>query len=229
MAWINSIINADLVEILIRFLEAFIISSIVGLDREKTRRPAGLRTHVIVTLGACIVTIACEMFPYADADVFRIPAQVLSGIGFIGAGTILRYKDNVVGLTTAASLWTCACFGICAGMGAHPIVIIGGILFVLTLKTVPGIERRFLNKVVDFNITVTAGEDKKDLAKVSQLIKEHNIEIKSVNMNVDKYGNKLYDFSLGAPNDTAKLKFMNELYLLDVSGVKEDKDVFKED
>ncbi|MCQ2978589.1 MAG: MgtC/SapB family protein [Clostridia bacterium] len=224
-----SILDLQVVDILLRFLEAIVISSIVGLDREKTRRPAGLRTHVIVTLGACVVTLACLFYPDGHSDNFRIPAQVLSGIGFIGAGTILRYKDNVVGLTTAASLWTCAAFGICAGLGAHDIVIIGGILFILVLKIVPGIERKYLKKVVDFNVSVMAGDNQKDLAKVSELIKQYQIELKTVNVDLDKYGNKLYYFTLGAKNDDAKNRFMNDLYLLDLSRVREDKDEYNED
>lgn len=229
MSILTSVFSARTISVLIRFLEALIVSVVVGLDRERTRRPAGLRTHVIVTLGACVVTLACLFYPDGHSDNFRIPAQVLSGIGFIGAGTILRYKDNVVGLTTAASLWTCAAFGICAGLGAHDVVIIGGILFYLTLKIVPAIERKYLKKVVEFNITVTAGENKKDLAKVSELIKERGIEIKSVNMSADNFGNKLYEFNLGANNQDVKKKFMNDLYLLDVAGVKEDKDEYDEE
>lgn len=230
IAWCGTWIYTDVARVVIGFIEALIISVLVGLDREKTRRPAGLRTHVIVTLGACAITLACTIFPVdGHSDVYRIPAQVLSGIGFIGAGTILRYKDNVIGLTTAASLWTSAVIGVCAGLGAHWVVLFGSLLFFLTLKIVPSIERRFLRKTVLFDITVTAGENKKDLQKVSQLIKDKDIQIRSVNMNNDKYGNKLYEFALGARNDQVKTDFINELYLLDVSAVKEDKDEFSED
>lgn len=226
---VGMVINSRVFEVLIRVFEAVLISGIIGLDRERTKRPAGLRTHVIVTLGACLVTLAPLLYPIGVNDPLRMAAQVLSGIGFLGAGTILRFKENVVGLTTAASLWTSACLGIVAGMGAHDVAIIGGITVLLILNTVPYIERKYLNKFTDFNVSLTVEDDKKELNKFSTLVKSKEIKIKSINTDIDRLGNKIFHFVLSAKSDEVKSEFMNELYLLDVHTVKEEIDEFLDD
>ena len=226
---VKVVFNSQLFEVLIRVFEAVLISGIIGLDRERTKRPAGLRTHVIVTLGACLVTLAPLLYPVGINDPLRMSAQVLSGIGFLGAGTILRFKENVVGLTTAASLWTSACLGIVAGMGAHDVAIVGGITVLLILKTVPYIERKYLNKFTDVNISLTVEEGNKELHKFSSLVKSKEIQIKSINTDIDRLGNKIYHFVLSAKSDDIKSEFMNELYLLDMHTVKEEIDEFLED
>lgn len=229
MEVLNYILHSQSFEIFIRILEAVIISGIIGLDREKTRRPAGLRTHVIVALGACIVTVAPVFYTLKTGDQFRLAAQVLSGIGFLGAGTILRFKENVVGLTTAASLWTSACLGIAAGLGAHDVAILGALAVICVLKIVPIVERKYLNKQVSFNISISVESGKKELSDFSDLIKKHGIVTKSYNIEMDRQGNKVYSFVLGAPSDTHKNDFMSELFLLDIKQIKEEKDEYNEE
>ena len=108
--------NLTFSDILLRLLTAMFISLVVGLERERTHRPAGLRTHMLVSLGACIAMITGVMIWHQYAyvmggsfDVNRLGAQVVSGVGFLGAGTIIREGNSIKGLTTAASLWACAC------------------------------------------------------------------------------------------------------------------------
>jgi len=116
--------------VVIRLLLAVLFSGIIGLDRAYKHRPAGLRTHILVCLGACIIAMiqknigfnALEMareYPQFKgvlrADDARLIAQVVSGIGFLGAGTIIVEHHSIRGLTTAASLWVVACIGIAKG------------------------------------------------------------------------------------------------------------------
>ncbi len=136
-------------EIGFRLLCALILGLIVGIEREYTHRPAGMRTHILVALGSCIVMLTSQMifaqyYPYgATPDPARLAAQVIAGVGFLGAGTILRDGVSVKGLTTAASLWGVACLGLAVGGGYYMIALIGTILVILTL-TIFELLQKFL-------------------------------------------------------------------------------------
>ena len=98
-------------------LLAAFLSMIVGLDRERREHPAGLRTHMLVGVGACVFTIL-SMHAFAGSDPARVASQILPGIGFLGAGAILKEKRHVKGLTTAAGVWSTAAIGMAVGSGA---------------------------------------------------------------------------------------------------------------
>lgn len=125
-------------EIAIRLFLALIIGGIIGLEREKIRQFAGFRTHILIAIGSCIVSItSIQLFSdynlYTNADPARMPAQVLSGIGFLGAGAILKNKGGVKGLTTAAGMWATACIGIAVGYGYYELSILGGLFVMIAL------------------------------------------------------------------------------------------------
>ncbi|MCR5792003.1 MAG: MgtC/SapB family protein [Lachnospiraceae bacterium] len=131
--------------ILVRLLLAFCIGAAVGIERELRGRAAGLRTHILVCVGACLTeTISFYIVEYLDVntDAVRLAAQVIPGIGFLGAGTILVIgRSNIRGLTTAAGLWTTAILGIAAGAGFFEGAILVGVgtMFALTgLNTLEG-------------------------------------------------------------------------------------------
>ena len=112
-------------QIIVRLLVALLLGAIIGTEREYTHRPAGMRTHMLVALGACAVMITgqsifCQYYPLgAMPDPARLAAQVIAGVGFLGAGTILRDGTSIKGLTTAASVWTVACLGVAVGALIH--------------------------------------------------------------------------------------------------------------
>ncbi|MEW6307740.1 MAG: MgtC/SapB family protein [Bacillota bacterium] len=118
-----------------RLLVAFFLGGLVGLERESHRRPAGLRTHILVCVGSTIITlVSIDMLAiYGAADPGRIAAQVVSGIGFLGAGTILREGAIIRGLTTAASLWVIAAIGLAVGAGMFLPAALGAVLALVTL------------------------------------------------------------------------------------------------
>lgn len=131
--------------ICIRILAALILGSIIGLERGVKRRGAGTKTHTIVCLGSALVMLTAQYMEVAfpgKADMARMAAQVISGVGFLGVGTIIISGHQVRGLTTAASLWTCACIGLSVGIG----FVDGGIIFCLlmlfSLHVLPVIERK---------------------------------------------------------------------------------------
>lgn len=124
----------------IRLLFALVVGLIIGIDRERKRRVAGIKTHILVCLGSALVMITSQymMVEFGDmADISRMGAQVISGVGFLGVGTIIvTGRNQVKGLTTAASIWVCACVGLAAGIGFIEGVIIVLILLVFTLKLI---------------------------------------------------------------------------------------------
>ncbi len=133
------------VEIVIRILMAVLLSGIVGYEREKSRKPAGLRTHIFVAMGACLFTIASfYLLPSSIAgsyDATRIAAGVVAGISFIGAGSIIALKGDVKGLTTAASLWVVSAIGLILGLGNYVLPILATIIAFIVLR-LDKIERK---------------------------------------------------------------------------------------
>lgn len=124
--------------VILRILAAVILGGAIGFERGMKNRPAGLRTYMLVCIGACIVMITNQYIfqLYNTGDPSRMAAQVISGIGFLGAGTIIVTSHNQIkGLTTAAGLWASACVGLAIGIGFYEVAFIGGcaIIIILTL------------------------------------------------------------------------------------------------
>jgi putative Mg2+ transporter-C (MgtC) family protein len=105
-------------ETFLSLLLAVALGAIVGVEREKSHKPAGLRTHMLVSLGACLFTMMSTSF---GAQPAQVAGGIVAGIGFIGAGTIWAEKDKVQGITTAASLWATAAIGLTVGIGDYPL------------------------------------------------------------------------------------------------------------
>ena len=120
-------------EILLRLVIAAIAGGLVGFERSTANKPAGLRTLMIVCMGAALFTIIGTT-TFAEVDPARIVAGIVTGIGFLGAGTIFRAKDHVKGLTTAASMWAVAGIGIAVGLGEYVLSAAATILVILVLQ-----------------------------------------------------------------------------------------------
>ena len=127
--------------IIVRILLTALIGCLIGLERERGNRPAGFRTYTLVSVGACLIMMTNQyMFGlYQSGDPARLGAQVISGVGFLGAGTILVTRNNQVrGLTTAAALWTSACVGLALGTGFYVgALVVGGVLVVVMILLRP--------------------------------------------------------------------------------------------
>lgn len=122
----------------LRILMAIVLGGMIGMERGLKNRPAGLRTYMLVCLGACIVMLTNQYVyeAFGVGDPVRMGAQVVSGIGFLGAGTIIvTARNQIKGLTTAAGLWACACVGLALGIGLYAVSIMGSvaIFVILTL------------------------------------------------------------------------------------------------
>jgi len=120
-------------ELTLRLLLAFALGAVLGFERERVDKPAGLRTHILVSLGSCLFTIL-SLTAFPGSDPARVAAYIVAGIGFIGAGTILQTRERIVGITTAASLWVAASIGMAAGAGFYLLAIITTAMAYLTLS-----------------------------------------------------------------------------------------------
>jgi putative Mg2+ transporter-C (MgtC) family protein len=116
---------------------ALALAGVIGYEREKYSKPAGLRTHMILSIGCTILTVlSFDVFPI-PTDNSRIAAAIITGIGFIGAGTVLQTRERVVGLTTAASIWLTASISLAVGTGNYVIAVAGTLLGYIVLESKP--------------------------------------------------------------------------------------------
>ncbi|MBR8702313.1 Protein SapB [Fusobacterium sp. DD29] len=197
-------LNITTQEIILRIVMAIIIGGAIGYERGQSNRPAGFRTHILVCLGATIVSLVqdslrANILAYAithpgttkvvKTDLGRIGAKVVSGIGFLGAGTIMRGKGVIGGLTTAASIWVTACIGLGIGWGFYGLSILAGVAVLIALVGLKSVERslidnRYISKVlIEFEPGHNIGENIIDMYKT---MKEMKIKIKSMKKDEEK-------------------------------------------
>lgn len=159
-----------------------LLSGIIGFEREHSHRPAGFRTHILVAVGSALVMLT-SVYIYGDdaaaGDVTRMSAQVLSGIGFLGAGTIIREGFSVKGLTTAASLWAVACIGIAVGAGFYAGALVATLVIYLTLNSLKRfVVRGSTGKLIFIEIKDVATQ----IPEITKIIKQcggkiHSMEV----------------------------------------------------
>ncbi len=147
-----------------RMAVAFLCGALVGSEREWKGKPAGLRTNILICLGAALFTMGSEFMAkfvaHAPQESTRIAAQIVSGVGFIGAGAILRSGRGVVGLTTAATIWLVAAIGVMVGMGYWLIGLITAVMTVATLVALGRVEKRLMGPCDMRTLDVVLGPDR---------------------------------------------------------------------
>ena len=210
-------------EIMLRLLLAGLLGGVIGYERENTNRPAGFRTHILVCVGSALVMVTSEFIfnKYSGStniDPARLGAQVISGIGFLGAGTIIRDGFNVRGLTTAASLWAVSCVGIAAGIGFYSGAAAATVLIFLTLITLKKAEKYFSNKNRYRTFVVESDGVPGQVGLVSSLMEKYNIEIKSIQLYKNKDSCLMIKVLVKMPGSSIDLQTMSDLQSL--NGVK---------
>jgi putative Mg2+ transporter-C (MgtC) family protein len=130
-------------ELCLRVAISALLSSLVGLEREWQGHPAGLRTHMLVGMGAALFTVL-SLFAFAEGDPARVAAQVVAGVGFLGAGSIIQRREGnaLHGLTTAAGIWAVAAIGMACGTGAYVLGVFSTAMILFVLAILAGISRR---------------------------------------------------------------------------------------
>lgn len=184
-------------EIVIRLAIASVLGMIVGFERERQNQPAGLRTHTILTIGSCLamtisINLAMQFTPLVpNGDPARLAAQVVSGIGFLGAGAILRYGTSVKGLTTATSLWTTAMVGLAIGAGHFfsGIATTGMLLVILVLLNI--IEKKWIKGYETITVSVTAVDNPSLAVELVTLFKQLKKKVLSISLETDLPVNKV--------------------------------------
>ena len=128
-----------------RLIAAAVLGAVIGIERERHEHPAGIRTHMLVSIGSAAFTVL-SIYAFGEgSDPGRVAAQIVTGIGFLGAGSILKGGGTVHGLTTAASLWVVAAVGMAAGAGAWGVAVATTIIVLISLWPLQEIERRYFN------------------------------------------------------------------------------------
>lgn len=186
--WIAGIAPALHLDILGRLLLALALGAAVGMERELSGKPAGLRTIILICVGAELLTemsLAVASLPLHDlvrADPARIAAQIVSGIGFIGAGTILVHRGSVVGLTTAATLWVSAAIGIAVGARAYVAAVGSTVLVLITLALLGWLEQRVLPDRVENILHATLTGPFRDGAELEAWLSEAGFRVQRVDV-----------------------------------------------
>ena len=162
MEWLTSLRGASLAALIIKLFFAVFFGGIIGLERGRKRRPAGFRTHILVCVGAtmamCISRYCIDVLGIT-VDVSRLGAQVINGIGFLGAGTIIvTRRQEVKGLTTAAGLWACACMGLAIGAGFFECALMAFAAIIMSTTLLDKVEKLITSRSLNMNLNIIVTE-----------------------------------------------------------------------
>ncbi len=213
----SSIIQSDSFAIILKLVLVFILSGFIGLERAALSKPAGFRTHVLVGISGVLTMVCGEyLFETKGSDVTRIPAQLLSGIGFLGAGTILRDGFNVKGLTTAASLLVVACIGLCVGAGLYVGSIIATIVVYLVLTYSKYISEK-VEHYNSFSLNIISKKPKDIIEEIQELLDKSKIEIKDIVIEEDTDSDQYSKIKIQGQyrDEINKNKIMSKLMTMD--------------
>ncbi len=200
-------------DILIPCILSLIFGGIIGLQRERAERPAGLRTHALVCLGSTVFTLVSYLgfSSIGSVDPSRIAAGIVTGIGFIGAGAIFKQGPLIKGVTTAASIWIVASIGMALGVKLYYLAILVTILGFLTLSILKYIEDRLL-KLPNYLVKITTPENFTDLDKIINLLEKMSVSIKSKKYKLDSVNNKkIFTINLHSRDSEFSTKIIKEM------------------
>ena len=183
----DSLRDVNMVSVTVRMVLAVLCGGIIGIEREYKRRPAGFRTHILICLGAAMTTLTSQ-FLYLQlhyyTDMARLGAQVVAGVGFIGAGTIIvTQRQRVKGLTTAAGLWASAIIGLAIGGGFYEGALFATFLIILAELLFSKLEYRMLENAPEINLYMEY-TDRSCLEQVLKLYREKNVKV--LNMEITR-------------------------------------------
>lgn len=187
-------------EIALRLFLACVLGGIVGFEREQNDSPAGFRTHILVSLGSALIMLL-SMFGFSDftlvnKDPARLAAQVVSGIGLLGAGTILREGSSVKGLTTAASLWVVSAIGLAAGAGFYfSSILVTGLVFIALERS---LETYLFRNSILLKVITMNGSCK--IKEINRILESHGIAPQNISMRLLEEQNRtIIEYTLKTP------------------------------
>lgn len=176
-------------DILIRLSTALLLGGLIGLEREQSNHAAGLRTNILVCLGACLLMLL-SIYGFSDfvkeanvrVDPARLAAAVITGVGFLGAGTILFTGKSITGLTTAASLWVVAAIGLAVGAGFYFASACVTVMVLLTLWLFNKLEKRYIKGKREFIIKVQSSDISLLMSKLTGMLNDRNITVRKMHL-----------------------------------------------
>lgn len=188
-------------EVVIRLILAIIVGGLIGYEREYKNRPAGFRTHILVCIGAA-VTSMIQLYAIQEtsniilqhpqlasalkADIGRLGAQVITGVGFLGAGTIMHEKGSVKGLTTAASIWVVACIGLAVGLGYYVLSVSATIGVFIVLVSLKQFEARFFHKSKLTKLEVQYTNKIELVRKMEEYFSSRRIKVQNIEFDIEE-------------------------------------------
>lgn len=210
-----------------RLLMAAVLSGIIGIEREVKNQPAGLRTHLLVGTGACLMMIlsVTGFDTYLNNtsgplqfDPSRIPSYVISGIGFLGAGTIIVNKGSVKGLTTAASIWVAAALGLVIGIGMYYVAILSTLIVLGTLVVLGKVEKKYISTHKLRQIVIIAEDREEIFSEISGCFEKNNLSVVKFHIEgIKTYSDKQvsqYMFHIKDGEVTDEMNLVKELQTL---------------
>ncbi len=207
----------NLILVAIAILLSVILCGMVGIEREWKGRSAGLRTHLLVGVGSCIIMIiSIYGFPamFGDKrDVARLAAQIITGVGFLGAGAIIQMKGSVRGLTTAAGMWMTASIGLAVGAGMYVVAVTASVLIILVLTLLELCEKRLFKgreqKIVRLKVDYIV----KDASPFRQFFSKHNVHISDEFLRYDyTQETTIINFMVRSHDKTDFIKLFDEIH-----------------
>jgi len=200
-------------DIILRLLLAISLGGIIGLEREASHKPAGLRTHILICISAAMMMILAELLlagnPGPTGDLLRVAAAVIMGMGFIGAGTIIQSQGTVHGLTTASTLWTVSALGLVVGAGRYLIAVIFSALVLGTLVIFRRIEETHLKKDL-YHYQVRIKDSPDILINLRKLV--FHLGLKLAELNLKKERNVFHVSVVFSSSEEKERQFNQSLY-----------------
>lgn len=189
----------NMLSVTIRLVLAVLCGGLIGIEREAKRRPAGFRTHILICMGSAI-TILTNLYAYQvlhlNTDIARMGAQVIAGIGFVGAGTIIvTRRQHVKGLTTAAGLWTSSIIGLACGAGYVECAVFATLMVLVAELFLSKLEYRFVRQVSDVNIYVEYTRPS-TIQQLVRILRSRKIPMNDMEVNRISDGDEHFHFSV---------------------------------
>ncbi|WP_372751219.1 MgtC/SapB family protein [Labilibaculum sp.] len=210
--------------IFFRLLFSFLIGFVIGIERETHKQPAGLRTHVLICMGSTLIMLLSIFVPqtfsdFQNGDPGRIAAQVVSGIGFLGAGAIMKFGVNVKGLTTAASIWVVAALGLAIGAGMYMGAILGTAILLIALVLLDFLEKMLFQSKFIKRLTIYTHNNQVTTEQFLPILKKYKVAIRTIDLE-HSYEEDKTTYSLTIQiSEKVKLKELSS-DLSSISGIK---------
>jgi putative Mg2+ transporter-C (MgtC) family protein len=197
-------------DLMLRLLAALVLGAIIGLERERQERAAGLRTVTMVSLGSCLFTIV-GAYGFAQTDPSRVAAQIVTGIGFLGAGTIFLRKDLVRGLTTAATIWATAAIGMAAATARYFEAVFATLLILAVLMVLKPVERRFFKRPAEAQVSMVVPRSDTELEKVRVTLSGIGAFVESVRIFELPDSEDRIEMDIGLPSSRTTTDLLRQL------------------